>query len=95
MRGIQEFLADRKNKKTEKKSAEAYDLMKAQERYATSDTFMIRLQGDIEYFKPFLERIKVEGYDYRIDTIDGEFFSPTIIYVRITKPGANKYFRKD
>ena len=95
MRSIQEFLAKRKNTKTEKKSAEAYDLMKSQERYTTSDTFMIRLNGDVEYFKPFLERIRVEGYEYRIDTIDGELFSPTIIYVRIIKPNASKYFRKD
>lgn len=86
--GIQQFLSDRRNRKAEKKSAAAYELMRNQEKYATTDTFMIRLQGDIEYFKPFLERIKVEGYDYRIDTIDGELFSPTIIYVRITKPGS-------
>lgn len=95
MRSIQEFLANRKNKKTEKKSAAAYELMKGQERYTTSDTFMIRLNGDVEDFKPFLERIRVEGYEYRIDTIDGELFSPTIIYVRIIKPNANNYFRKD
>lgn len=87
MKSIQEFISERKNKKAEKKSAQAYELMKGQEKYTTTDQFMIRLQGDIEYFKPFLERIKVEGYDYRIDTIDGELFSPTIIYVRIIKPG--------
>lgn len=93
--GIQQFLSDRRNQKAEKKSAAAYELMRNQEKYATTDTFMIRLQGDIEYFKPFLERLKVEGYDYRIDTIDGELFSPTVIYVRITKPGSTSRYVTD
>lgn len=85
--GIKQFLADRKNAKCEKKSLQAYDLMMNIGKYSNGDQFMIRLQGDVEYFKPFFERIKVEGYDYQIDTIDGELFSPTVIYVRITKPG--------
>lgn len=93
--GLKQFLADRKNAKCEKKSSEAYDLMVNMERYSNNSQFMIRLQGDIEYFKPFFERIRVEGYDYRIDTIDGEFFSPTVIYVRITKPGTMQNYIKD
>ena len=85
--GIQQFLSDRRNRKAEKKSAAAYELMRNQEKYATTDTFMIRLQGDIENFKPFLERIKVEGYDYQLDVIEGSLLSSSIIYVRIKKPG--------
>ena len=90
--GMKEFLSNRKNMKMQKKSAEAYDLMKSSEKYATSDEFMIKLQGDTSLFEPFFQRLKDEGYDYRIDTIDGELFSPTIIYVRIRKPGI-KHFK--
>ena len=85
--GLGEFIQKRKDNKAEKKSRDAYDLMVTQSKYSTSDTFMIRLQGDIEWYKPFFERIKVEGYDYKLDVIDGELFSPSIIYVTIKKPG--------
>jgi hypothetical protein len=84
--GFGEFIQKKKDNKAERKSRDAYDLMKAQEKYTTGDNFMIRLQGDIENFKPFLERIKVEGYDYQLDVIEGSF-SSLIIYVRIKKPG--------
>lgn len=90
--GMKQFLSNRKNMKIQKKSAEAYNLMKSSEKYATSDEFMIKLQGDSVLFEPFFQRLKDEGYDYRIDTIDGELFSPTIIYVRIRKPGI-KHFK--
>jgi hypothetical protein len=85
--GFGEFFQKKKDNKVERKSRDAYDLMKAQEKYATGNNFMIRLQGDIEYFKPFLERIKVEGYDYQLDVIEGSLLSSSIIYVRIKKPG--------
>ena len=85
--GFSEFIQKRKDNKAERKSRDAYDLMKAQEKYATGDNFMIRLQGDIENFKPFLERIKVEGYDYQLDVIEGSLLSSSIIYVRIKKTG--------
>jgi hypothetical protein len=85
--GFGEFIQKKKDNKVERKSRDAYDLMKTQEKYATSDNFMIRLQGDIDYFKPFLERIKVDGYDYQLDIIEGSLFSSSIIYVRIKKPG--------
>ena len=85
--GLNEFIQKKKDQKTEKKSRDAYDLMMNQCKYATTNQFMIRLQGDIEWYKPFFERIKVEGYDYKLDVIDGELFSPSIIYVTIKKPG--------
>ena len=85
--GLSEFIQKKKDQKTEKKSRDAYDLMMNQCKYATTNQFMIRLQGDIEWYKPFFERIKVEGYDYKLDVIDGELFSPSIIYVTIKKPG--------
>ena len=85
--GLNEFIQKKKDQKAEKKSRDAYDLMMNQCKYATTDQFMIRLQGDIEWYKPFFERIKVEGYDYKLDVIDGELFSPSIIYVTIKKPG--------
>lgn len=85
--GLGEFIQKKKDNRAEKKSNDAYDLMKNQEKYATGDNFMIRLQGDIEYFKPFLERIKVEDYDYQLDVIEGSLLSSSIIYVRIKKPG--------
>lgn len=91
--GLGEFIQKKKNKKAEIKSRNAYDLMVTRSKYATSNEFMIRLQGDIEYFKPFLERIRIEGYDYRLDIIDGELFSPTIIYVSIKKHDA--FVKKD
>ena len=85
--GLSEFIQKKKDQKAEKKSRDAYDLMMNQCKYATTNQFMIRLQGDIEWYKPFFERIKVEGYDYKLDVIDGELFSPSIIYVTIKKPG--------
>ena len=85
--GLSEFIQKKKDQKVEKKSRDAYDLMMNQCKYATTNQFMIRLQGDIEWYKPFFERIKVEGYDYKLDVIDGELFSPSIIYVTIKKPG--------
>lgn len=85
--GLNEFIQKKKDQKVEKKSRDAYDLMMNQCKYATTNQFMIRLQGDIEWYKPFFERIKVEGYDYKLDVIDGELFSPSIIYVTIKKPG--------
>ena len=93
--GLKQFLADRQNAKCEKKSSEAYELMVNTGKYSINSQFMIRLQGDVEYFKPFFERIRVEGYDYRIDTIDEGFFSSTIIYVRITKPDTMQKYIKD
>jgi hypothetical protein len=85
--GLNEFIQKKKDQKAEKKSRDAYDLMTNQCKYTTTNQFMIRLQGDIEWYKPFFERIKVEGYDYKLDVIDGELFSPSIIYVTIKKPG--------
>jgi hypothetical protein len=85
--GFSEFIQKRKDNKADRKSRDAYDLMITQGKYSTSDTFMIRLQGDVEWYKPFFERIRVEGYDYKLDVIDGELFSPSIIYVTLKKPG--------
>ena len=85
--GIKDILSDRKNQKIQKKSDQAYDMLKKTEKYATSDEFMIKLNGDISLYKPFLNRIQEEGYDYKIDTVDGELFSPSILYIRIRKPG--------
>lgn len=86
MDDIKKYFKTKKNKKLDKKCNDAYNLMKTAEKYATSDQFMIRLQtSSLQTYEGFFNRLKDEGYDFTYDVIEGELFSPCIVYVRIKK----------
>lgn len=89
--GIKKHFKTKKVQKLDKKCNDAYDLMKKTERYSTSNQFMIRLQtSSLQTYEGFFNRLRDEGYDFTYDVIEGELFSPCIIYVKIKKLNFNK-----
>ena len=97
--GLKKFLEDKKNEKIAKKCARAWELLKHSETYATSNQFIVRLVSDITDLKPFFEKMKEEGYNFKYDVVEGDLFSSSIVYVTVTKKDAMKNYlennRKD
>ena len=70
--GIREFFKHKRDARISKINNDAYDEVKKQIRYATTDKTTVRLHGNPDTFKPLFQTLSDEGYLFTYEYIDGD-----------------------